>query len=144
MVWLIGHVHSTAHFVRKYLNSQNQIPTETTLRRAITLPLLVFYSLGVTIGAGIYVLIGETAAQAGVYAPMSFLLAAGVMLFSAGSFSELSGCFPQSAGKVAYVEAAYGFAPFTVITGGSFVVSGHCIRIYHRCRMCGGFVAQIP
>ena len=54
-----------------------------TLRRAISLPLLVFYGLGVTIGAGIYVLVGATAEQAGVYAPTSFLLAAFVMLFSA-------------------------------------------------------------
>lgn len=54
-----------------------------TLNRAITLPLLVFYGLGVTIGAGIYILVGATAAQAGSYAPVSLLLAAFVMRFSA-------------------------------------------------------------
>ena len=60
-------------------------PTDAppTLNRAITLPLLVFYALGVTIGAGIYVRVGATAAQAGIYAPVSFLLAAFVMLLSA-------------------------------------------------------------
>ena len=87
------------------LSSQDTNPA--TLRREITLPLLVFYGLGVTIGAGIYVLVGATAEQAGIYAPTSFLLAAFVMLFSACSLSELSGRFPQSAGEAAYVEAAF-------------------------------------
>ena len=71
----------------------SQNTPRAVLRRAITLPLLIFYGLGVTIGAGIYVLVGATAAQAGIYAPASFLVAAVVMLFSAGSFSELSGRF---------------------------------------------------
>ncbi|MFT7040849.1 MAG: amino acid transporter, partial [Paracoccaceae bacterium] len=61
------------------------------LRRVVTLPLLVLYGLGVTIGAGIYVLIGATVAEAGMFAPTSFLLAAVVMGFTALSFAELSG-----------------------------------------------------
>lgn len=104
-----------------------------TLRRAITLPLLVLYGLGVTIGAGIYVLVGATAAQAGVYAPASFLIAAVVMLFSAGSFSELSGRLPQSAGEAAYVEAAFKIPPLTLVTGGllllAAVVSASAIAV---------------
>lgn len=88
------------------------------LRRRITLPLLVLYGLGVTIGAGIYVLVGATADRAGIYAPMSFLMAAFVMLFSACSFGELSGRFPQSAGEAVYVEAGFRVPALTVITGG--------------------------
>lgn len=113
-----------------------------TLRRAITLPLLVFYGLGVTIGAGIYVLVGATAAQAGIYAPMSFLLAAFVMLFSASSFSELSGRYPQSAGEAAYVEAAFKLPSLTVITGGLMLlaatVSASAIAVG-----CAGYVATL-
>ena len=89
-----------------------------TLRRAISLPLLVLYGLGVTIGAGIYVLVGATAASAGIYAPSAFLLAAFVMLFSACSFAELSGRFPKSAGEAVYVEAGFRWPALTVITGG--------------------------
>jgi APA family basic amino acid/polyamine antiporter len=114
----------------------------TTLRRAITLPLLVFYGLGVTIGAGIYVLIGATAGQAGIYAPASFLLAALVMLFSAGSFSELSGRFPQSAGEAAYVEAAFKMPSLTIVTGAlliiAAVVSASAIAVG-----CAGYVATL-
>ncbi len=95
----------------------------TTLRRSITLPLLVFYGLGVTIGAGIYVLVGATAQQAGIYAPTAFLVAAVVMLFSAGSFAELSGRLPQSAGEAAYVEAAFKVPTLTLVTGGLMLVA---------------------
>lgn len=90
---------------------------KATLRRAITLPLLVLYGLGVTIGAGIYVLVGETAARAGVFAPSAFLLAAFVMLFSACSFAELSGRFPNSAGEAVYVDAGFGSRFLTLVTG---------------------------
>lgn len=114
----------------------------TTLKRAITLPLLVLYGLGVTIGAGIYVLVGTTASQAGIHAPTSFLLAAIVMLFSAGSFSELSGRLPQSAGEAAYVEAAFRVPSLTVITGAlmiiASVVSAAAIAVG-----CAGYVATI-
>ena len=113
-----------------------------TLRRAITLPLLVFYGLGVTIGAGIYVLVGATAEQAGIYAPTSFLLAAIVMLFSACSFSELSGRFPQSAGEAAYVEAAFKMPSLTVITGALMLlaatVSASAIAVG-----CAGYVITL-
>jgi amino acid transporter len=37
-------------------------------------PLLVFYGLGVIIGAGIYVLVGSVVGAAGPAAPWSFLL----------------------------------------------------------------------
>jgi len=34
-------------------------------RRALTLPLVVFYGLGVAIGAGIYVLVGKAVGKVG-------------------------------------------------------------------------------
>ncbi len=42
------------------------------LRRRLTLPLLVLYGVGVTVGAGIYVLVGATAGRAGVMRPQRF------------------------------------------------------------------------
>ena len=41
------------------------------LKRSLSLPLITFYGLGTIIGAGIYVLIGEVAGKASVYAPFS-------------------------------------------------------------------------
>ncbi|MDH4981341.1 amino acid permease [Hyphomicrobium sp. D-2] len=80
-------------------------PSEPKLRRSLGLTLSVLYGLGVTIGAGIYVLIAPAVARAGAHAPLSFLLAALVMVPSAAAFAELSSRMPRSAGEATYVRA---------------------------------------
>jgi len=50
--------------------------SENTLRRRLGLPLLVLYGTGVTVGAGIYVLVGSVAGHAGRHAPLAFVIAA--------------------------------------------------------------------
>ena len=87
------------------------------LRRSLSLPLVVLYGLGVTIGAGIYVLLGATAGRAGLYAPVSFVFAAIVMAFSACSFAELSTRFPVSAGEASYVNAGFRSRWLSVVVG---------------------------
>ena len=87
------------------------------LRRSIGLAGLVLYGLGVTIGAGIYVLVGETVMRAGSYAPAAFMLSAVVMAFTAGSFAELSGRVPQAAGEAVYVEAGFKRGSLTLLVG---------------------------
>jgi APA family basic amino acid/polyamine antiporter len=67
----------------------------------------VLYGLGVTIGAGIYVLVGLAAARSGMHAPLAFMGAALVMAFSAASFAELGTRMPVSASEAAYVHAAF-------------------------------------
>jgi amino acid transporter len=105
----------------------------TQLKRALTLPLVVLYGLGVTIGAGIYVLIGAAAATAGMYAPLAFVLAAVVMAPSALSFAELSARFPVAAGEAAYVERGLGLRPLALLVGllviGVGVVSAAAISL---------------
>lgn len=96
----------------------------TELRRALSLPLVVLYGLGVTIGAGIYVLLGATTAKAGIYAPASFVLAAIVMMFSATSYAELSARFPVSAGEAAYVQAGFNSAWLSATVGFLVIASG--------------------
>ncbi|NQV81209.1 MAG: amino acid permease, partial [Alphaproteobacteria bacterium] len=68
------------------------------LKRALSLPLIILYGVGTTVGAGIYVLVGEVAAIAGASAPFSFLVAAVLAGLSAFSFAELCGRYPKSAG----------------------------------------------
>ena len=41
-----------------------------SLKRSLNLPLVVLYGLGNILGAGVYVLIGKVAGEAGFYAPM--------------------------------------------------------------------------
>lgn len=78
------------------------------LRRRLSLPLVVLYGLGTTIGAGIYVLVGRVAGTAGLPAPWAFLLAGALAALTAGSFGELASRYPTSAGEAAYVGAGFG------------------------------------
>ncbi len=98
--------------------------SQPKLRRRLTLPLLTLYGLGVTIGAGIYVLVGATAAKAGVYAPISFLLAAVVVGFTGFSYCELATRYPVSAGEAAYIRAGFNSRALTLIVGLMVVSSG--------------------
>ena len=87
------------------------------LRRRLGLSLLVLYGVGITIGAGIYVLIGAVAGYAGIYTPWSFVLAALVMGFTVASYAEMSTRIPVSAGEAAYVKAAFHSRWFSTLTG---------------------------
>lgn len=95
--------------------SPGELPN--ALRRRLGLPLLVLYGTGITIGAGIYVLIGAVAGHAGKYAPLSFLIAAIVMALTVASYAELSTRFPVSAGEAAYVRAAFQSRVMSTFTG---------------------------
>lgn len=78
-----------------------------SLARSLTLTHAVLYGLGVTIGAGIYVLVGVAAGRSGMHAPLAFIGAAVVMSFSAATFAELGTRMPVSASEAAYVEKAF-------------------------------------
>src|ERR1043165_831363 len=94
------------------MSSARQIAIPATvdpprLRRALTLRLLTLYGIGVTVGAGIYVLIGAVTRHAGIHAPLAFVLAAIVMGLTVASYAELCGRYPVAAGEAAYVRAAF-------------------------------------
>lgn len=97
---------------------------DNRLRRALNVPLLTLYGLGVTVGAGIYVLVGATAAEAGAFAPVAFVVAAVVVAFTAFSYAELSTRYPVSAGEAAYVEAGFSSAILATVVGLAVVLSG--------------------
>lgn len=88
-----------------------------SLKRSLGLPLTVLYGLGVTIGAGIYVLVGTAAARAGFHAPLSFLIAALVMAPSGAAFAELASRLPMSAGEAAYVKEGFGSNRLALLVG---------------------------
>lgn len=97
---------------------------QTSLRRRLTLPLLVLYGVGVTIGAGIYVLIGAMAGHAGTRTPLAFVLAGVVMGLTAASYAELCTRFPVSAGEAAYVKAAFRSRFLSTLTGSLTIAIG--------------------
>ncbi len=94
-----------------------------SLDRTISLPGLVFYGLGVTVGAGIFALLGEIVGVAGDHAPLSFLLAGLLASFTAVSYMLLVRAFPQAGAEAAYVGQGLGSAAARV-TGLAVVVIG--------------------
>jgi len=106
------------------MKSDPSIEAVVPLRRRLGLAMLVLYGTGVTVGAGIYVLIGAIAGHAGAYAPWSFVLAAAVMALTVASYAELSTRFPVSAGEAAYVRAAFRSRALAMTVGLLTVVTG--------------------
>ncbi len=94
------------------------------LDRRIGLGLLTFYGVGVMVGAGIYVLIGQIAGVAGPATPWAFLVAGAVAGLSAYSFAELSARIPEAAGEAAYVEEAFGSKLLATAVGAGAIAVG--------------------
>lgn len=90
---------------------------KTQLKRSLGLWLLVFYGLGNILGAGIYVLIGKVAGEAGYFAPIAFMVAALVAAFTAFTYAELSSRFPVSAGEAVYLQEGFGLAWLSTVVG---------------------------
>lgn len=94
------------------------------LKRRIGLGLLTAYGVGVMVGAGIYVLTGAVAGQAGVWAPWSFLLAGVIAAPTALSYAEFSTRVPEAAGEAAYVRQGFGSEALSILVGLAIVVAG--------------------
>ncbi len=78
------------------------------LRRRLKLGHAVLYGLGVTIGAGIYVLVADTAGRAGIHAPLAFLVTAVLVALTGASLAELGSRYPVAAGEAEYVRRGFG------------------------------------
>ena len=88
----------------------------TGLRRSLKLWQLTASGVGIVIGAGIYVLVGEAAREAGAGLWISFGVAALLAGLTALTYCELTGMYP-SAG-VEYAWAARAFNPFVGFLAG--------------------------
>ena len=94
-----------------------QRPPTPGLKRSLTLPYVVLYGLGVTVGAGIYVLVGEVITRSGQYAPLSFLIAGLVMLLPAACFAELTGRMPYAAAEAHFVGTGFDSSRMFLLVG---------------------------
>jgi len=106
------------------LDSPGKQSGEARLKRTVTLVPLTLYGVGVIVGAGIYVLIGETAARAGFYTPLAYLTASMLVALTAASYAELSTSFPVSAAETAYIRAGLGIESLATLAGLLVCVSG--------------------
>lgn len=106
------------------MTSQSAPPrSEDRLRRTLSLPLLVFYGLGVTVGAGIFALVGEILGSAGDQAPLAFLVAGVIAGLTGMSYMALVAQFPRAGGEAVYVRNGLGTAAGRV-AGLGVVVTG--------------------
>jgi basic amino acid/polyamine antiporter, APA family len=77
------------------------------LKRSIGLFQAITYGVGLILGAGIYVIIGDVAAIAGNAMWISFVLAALIAIVTGFSYAELSSIFPKSAAEYVYSKNAF-------------------------------------
>jgi len=115
------------------------MPEQVTLNRSISLPMMVLYGLGTTIGAGIYALVGEIANIAGYFAPVSFLIASILAGFTAVSFAELSARFPRAAGAALYVKHGFNSDRLSTLVGILVVLAG----LVSAAALVNGFVGYL-
>ncbi len=109
---------------------------ETKLHRGISQGRLVWYGVGTIVGAGVYALLGEVAAVAGAFSPLSFLGAATAVAFSALSFGELSARYPVAAGEAEFVSRGFA-SPMLATTVGLLVATAGCVS---AATLCDAFV----
>jgi amino acid transporter len=98
--------------MRAILNRMNApaapLDRSPKLRRTLTLPWLVFYGVGVTVGAGIFALIGEILRLAGDAAPLAFLIAGVIAAVTGASYALLAAEFPRAGGDAVFVNRGLG------------------------------------
>lgn len=107
-------------------NGRMNAPDKTgagRLKRTLSLPWLVFYGVGVTIGAGIFALIGEVLALAGDRAPLAFLLAGLIAGVTGVSYASLIKRFPKAGGEAVFVNRGVSGA-FARFAGYGVVATG--------------------
>jgi APA family basic amino acid/polyamine antiporter len=80
---------------------------EASLKRNVNLFQAIMYGVGLVLGAGIYVLIGDVAGLAGNAMWLSFIIAAAIATFTGLSYAELTSMFPKSAAEYLFVKNAF-------------------------------------
>ncbi|MEU1469975.1 APC family permease [Streptomyces sp. NPDC005761] len=108
----------------------------TSLKKALTTSLLYFFILGDVLGAGVYVLIGEVAAEAGGAVWVPLLVALCLALLTATSYAELATKYPRAGGASHYATLAYG--PFTGFVAGFCMLAAGVVSVAALARGFGG------
>jgi len=85
----------------------NNHPTEASFARDLGLFDATMIGVGAMIGAGIFVLTGIAAGQAGPASIMAFALNGAVTLLTAFAYAELASAIPRAGGGYSFVRLAY-------------------------------------
>ncbi|MFI6339927.1 APC family permease [Streptomyces sp. NPDC050535] len=111
-------------------------PPSTSLKKTLTTPLLYFFILGDVLGAGVYVLVGQVAADSGgaVWAPLVAALC--LALLTAASYAELVTKYPRAGGSSHYATLAFG--PFAGFLTGFCMLAAGIVSVAALARGFGG------
>lgn len=95
------------------------------LKRSLGFASLLFYGVGVIIGAGIYSIIGAAARVAGYNLWLSFILGGVAALLTALSYAELVTLFPRAGAEYIYIRKALpGWRSLSFVIGFLVAVTG--------------------
>ncbi|RBI73576.1 amino acid permease [Roseovarius sp. TE539] len=97
---------------------------DDALKRRIGPVLLTTYGVGVMVGAGIYVLVGAVVGDAGIWAPLAFLVAGLVAAPTALAYAEFSTRLPEAAGEAVYVAKGLKAPSLGIVVGLGIVIAG--------------------
>ena len=85
---------------------------------------LVFYSVGVIVGAGVYSVIGAATGLAQQNLWLSFVVGAGVALLTAISYAEMATAYPQAGAEYTYIRHAWPRADWLAFGVGVVILIG--------------------
>jgi amino acid transporter len=103
---------------------------------------LVFYSVGVIVGAGVYSVIGTAAglAQQGLW--LSFVIGAGVALLTAISYAEMATAYPEAGAEYIYVRRAWPKAEWLSFGVGVVILIGGAAAAATVAMAFGGYLRE--
>ncbi|MFF6914196.1 amino acid permease [Streptomyces sp. NPDC012466] len=102
----------------------------------MTTPLLYFFILGDVLGAGVYVLVGQVAADAGGAVWVPLVVALLLALLTAASYAELATKYPRAGGASHYTTRAFG--PFAGFVAGFCMLAAGIVSVAALARGFGG------
>jgi amino acid transporter len=103
---------------------------------------LLFYSVGVIVGAGIYSVIGAAAGLAGEGLWLSFLIGAAIAFLTALSYAEMTTAFPAAGAEYAYVRLVFPDLRLPSIGIGLVILIGGAATAATVAVAFGGYAAQ--
>ncbi|GGX19055.1 APC family permease [Streptomyces chryseus] len=102
-------------------------PSGPALKQTLTTGLLYFFILGDVLGAGVYVLVGEVAADSGGAVWVPLLVALLLALLTAASYAELATKYPRAGGASHYATRAFG--PFAGFVAGFCMLAAGVVSV---------------
>ncbi|HZF87844.1 APC family permease [Streptomyces sp.] len=106
------------------------------LKKALTTPLLYFFILGDVLGAGVYVLVGQVAADAGGAVWVPLVVALLLAMLTAASYAELATKYQRAGGAAHYATRAFG--PFAGFLAGFCMLAAGIVSVAALARGFGG------